>query len=258
MYGSNAEGTAGLAVCWLGNAGWLIRSGDVLIATDLDLELDGKVQAPAVDAVDLARDLDAVFVTHHHSDHCNPPTLRTLARESHCVFVMPRTCAEVVADIGIPEDRLIVPLPLHPFDLHGIRVEPIHAIHGDRDFTVLTHEAGFVEGIMYNCGYVFTIQGKRFLQPGDSILTEEHLELEGIDVLFVSPTVHNMYIDRSLILINRLEPAYIFPQHYGTYREQPDNIFWTRGYPDELEERLSSTLRKRFHKVGQGQKFAIQ
>src|SRR3989442_1598657 len=136
MYGSRADDTDGLAVWWLGNAGWLIRSGDVLIATDPDLEVDGKVREPPVDAVGLA---------------------------------------------------------------------------------------------------------------GDSILTEEHLELEGIDVLFVSPTVHNMYIDRSLILINRLEPAYIFPQHYGTYREQPDNIFWTRGYPDELEERLSSSLRKRFH-----------
>jgi len=82
--------------------------------------------------------------------------------------------------------------------------------------------------------------------------------LSKIDVLFISPTVHNMYIDRSMILINRLEPAYIFPQHFGTYREADDNIFWTRGYPDELKIRLSTDLQKRYHKLKQGEMFLIK
>jgi L-ascorbate 6-phosphate lactonase len=163
-----------------------------------------------------------------------------------------------VAELDIPADRIVVAEPRRPFDLLGLRVEPLHAIHGDRDFTVLTHEAGFLDGLRYNCGYVLTIHGKRFLQPGDSLLTEEHLGLPDIDVLFVSPTVHNMHVDRSLILVNRLEPELIFPQHFGTYRENPDNRFWTRGYPDELAERLSGTLRRRFHRLRQGERFVIE
>jgi hypothetical protein len=97
---------------------------------------------------------------------------------------------------------------------------------------------------------VLTIGGKRFLHPGDSVLTEQHLGLKAIDVQFVSPTVHNMYIDRAMILINRLQPAYIFPQHFGT--------FWTRGYPDELKLRLSADLQKRYHKLRQGQMFVLE
>ena len=68
----------GIAVWWTGNDGWLIKSGDLLIGLDLTLDNDEKVQPPPVTASDIAEDLDVVFVTHHHSDHCNPETLRTL------------------------------------------------------------------------------------------------------------------------------------------------------------------------------------
>ena len=248
----------GLAVWWMGNAGWLIKSDNLLIGTDLDLEAAHKLEPPPVPAQDLAQDLDIAFVTHQHGDHCNIPTIAALAQGSHCTFVLPQTCLKQVASLGIPRERIIVPEPLHPFDIKGVRVEPVHAIHGNQDFTVLTREPAFVEGIAHNCGYVFNLNGKRFFEPGDSILTEEHLGLKNIDVLFVSPTIHNMFTDRSMILINRLEPAYIFPQHFGTYQVTDDNSFWTRGYPDELKLRLSQELQKRYHKLRVGEMFSIR
>lgn len=172
--------------------------------------------------------------------------------------MLPKTCLDAQPDLGIPPERLVVPTPLEPFDVLGLHVEPIHAVHGNQDFTVLTREPGFIDGIRHNCGYVLTIGGKRFLQPGDSVLTEEHLALRDVDVLFVSPTVHNMHLDRSTILINQLDPAYVFPQHFDTYREAADNLFWTRGYPDELKLRLSRILQQRYHKLAQGERFEIR
>jgi L-ascorbate metabolism protein UlaG (beta-lactamase superfamily) len=248
---------AGLAVWWMGNSGWLIKSDGILIGTDLDLEPAGKIQPPPVAAAGLARQLDVAFVTHHHGDHFNRPTLRALAA-GRCTFVLPRTCVKLASALGIGDERIVIPNPGQPFEIRSIRVEPIHAIHGNQEFTVLTREPDFVESIANNCGYVFNMGGKRLLQPGDSVLTEEHLGLKNIDVLFVSPTVHNMYIDRSEILINRLEPSYIFPQHFSTYRETDQNTFWTRGYPDELRLRLSRTLQGRYHKLKQGEKFVIR
>jgi len=248
----------GIAVWWVGNAGWLIKSDGVLIGTDLDLEKEEKIQPPPVTARELAAELDVIFVTHHHGDHCNEPTLRELAQGARTTFVLPRPCLKEAGDLGIPKERLIVPAPGRAFEIKKIRVEPVHAIHGNQEFTVLTREPDFAEKIAQNCGYVLTIGGKRFFQPGDSVLTEEHLGLKSIDVLFVSPTVHNMYIDRSMILVNRLEPAYIFPQHFSTYREAEDNLFWTRGYPDELKLRLSATLQRRYHKLKQGEKFVVR
>ena len=248
----------GIAVWWVGNAGWLIKSGELLIGIDLDLSTEEKAAPPPVTGKELAGELDAAFATHHHGDHCNVPTIRALAQGARCTFVLPSPCVKEVADLHIASGRMVVPEPLHPFDLKGVHVEPVHAIHGNQDFTVLTREPDFVDKIAHNCGYVLNIQGKRFFHPGDSVLTEEHLELKNIDVLFVSPTVHNMYLDRSMILINRLEPAYIFPQHFGTYAQTDENAFWTRGYPDELELRLSGELRKRYHKLRIGEMFVIE
>ncbi len=248
----------GIALWWTGNAGWLIKSDGLLIGIDLDLETEEKISEPPVSAKDLSDQLDLAFVTHHHGDHFNRPTLKVLAQGVRCSFVLPRTCLKEASRLTISDERIVVPEPGHPFEIKGIHVEPIHAIHGNQDFTVLTREEDFIESIAHNCGYVFTIQGKRFFHPGDSVLTEEHLNLKNIDVLFISPTVHNMYLDRSMILINRLEPSYIFPQHFGTYRPDPENLFWTRGYPDELKMRLSQELQKRYHKLKQGEMFLIR
>jgi L-ascorbate metabolism protein UlaG (beta-lactamase superfamily) len=248
----------GLAVWWVGNAGWLIKSQDVLIGIDLDLTSRTRVQPPPLTASELAGELDVAFVTHHHGDHFNIPTLRILARNGKSAFVLPRPCLKRAANLEIAKERIIVPAPGHPLETNGIRVEPIHAIHGNQEFTVLTREPDFAESIAQNCGYVFNMQGKRVLHPGDSVLTEEHLALKNIDVLFVSPTIHNMYVDRSMILINRLEPGYIFPQHFGTYVQTDENSFWTRGYPDELKLRLSRQLQQRYHKLNQGQMFVIR
>jgi len=248
----------GLAVWWMGNSGWLIKSDNLLIGTDLDLEPGGKLAPPPLAAQDLAGELDLAFVTHHHGDHCNLPTIRVLAQGSRCTFVLPQPCLRQVAALAISKDRIVVPEPLQPFEIKGVRVEPVHAIHGNQDFTVLTREPGFVDAIAHNCGYVFNLNGKRFFEPGDSVLTEEHLNLKNIDVLFVSPTIHNMFTDRSMMLINRLEPGYIFPQHFGTYRVTDDNSFWTRGYPDELKLRLSQELQKRYHKLKPGEMFVIR
>jgi L-ascorbate 6-phosphate lactonase len=248
----------GLAIWWTGNAGWLIKAGELLIGIDLDLSSTGKIAPPVMTAEELADEIDAAFVSHHHGDHCNVPTLTAIAKGRRSTLVLPRPCLDRMAELGIAKDRIIIPEPGKPFDIKGVRVEPIHAIHGNQEFTVLTREADFIDKIRFNCGYVLSALGKRFLHPGDSVLTEQHLALKNIDVLFVSPTVHNMYIDRSMILINKLQPAFIFPQHFGTYQQTDENAFWTRGYPDELKARLSRDLQKRYHKLRQGEMFRIQ
>ena len=134
--------------------------------------------------------------------------------------------------------------PRHPGVLGVERQQ--RALHGHWHGSVYRHAN------MEDCGYLFALGGKRFLQPGDTVLLHQHLELSGVDVLFVSPTDHNMHVERSAVLINALEPAHIFPQHFGTYLETDDNRYWTKGYPDELKTVLPRRMQERFHKLAQG------
>jgi hypothetical protein len=51
----------------------------------------------------------------------------------------------------------------------GIRVEPIHAIHGNQEFTVLMREPDFIDSVRYNCGYRVFGARKAHSTSGDSV-----------------------------------------------------------------------------------------
>jgi len=240
------EGQIGL--CWLGNDGWLIRGEGKLLATDLDLDRSSRLHPSPISTLDLAPVLDVLFVTHEHGDHFGENTARILAERSACIFVVPANCVQRARSFGIPESRIVVARPRAPFDIAGIHVEPQRALHGHTSFSV------YRRANLDDCGYILTLHGRRLFQPGDTVLLQDHLEdLGRIDLLFVSPTLHNMHIAGSKTLVETLRPAYVFPQHFNTYQPTDQNSFWTVGYPDDLRVALTPDLQPHFHKLEQGQ-----
>lgn len=242
----------GIAIWWLGHNGWLIKSNTTLIGTDLPLETTERAYVSPISAKELAGELDISFITHEHSDHFERETSRILTEFGDCIFVMPVSCQEAAKkDVKIPEARIRVAKPRNPFDIGDVHIEPIRAIHGNSNYAV------YYKANLDDCGYLITIGGKRFLQMGDSVLLEDQLFLNDVDVLFFSPTEHNTYIDQSVILINTLNPKYIFPQHRNTFKVTPENRFWTSAYPYEVKMRLSKSLQERYHMVEMGEKSII-
>ncbi len=242
----------GIGLCWLGNLSWLIRANGKLIATDLDLDRKNRLQPSPVPTTVLASVLDVQFITHEHGDHFSENTSKILAETSSCQFVVPANCMEKAKKIGVPENRITVARPFQPFEICNIPVEPKRALHGHTHFTV------YRRANLDDCGYVFTLQGLKVYQPGDTVLLHEHLEdFADINVLFVSPTLHNTHIAASKTLIEFAQPDHIFPQHFNTYEPTEQNSYWTVGYPDELRATLSPELQNRFHKLEQGEVFII-
>lgn len=242
----------GIAVWWVGHNGWLIKSDNILVGTDLPLETKGREAPSPVTSRELAAELDISFVTHEHSDHFERETSRILLDHGDCLFVMPASCLEAAKkEVQIPDNRIKVAEPRKEFDVGEVHVEAVRAIHGNRNYAV------YYEANLQDCGYVITMGGKRFLQMGDSVLLEDQLFLKDIDVLFFSPTEHNTYIERSVILINALEPEYIFPQHRDTFKVTPENRFWTNAYPYEVKLRLAKSLQDRYHILEMGKKMSI-
>ena len=242
----------GVAVWWLGHNGWLIKSGDTLIGTDLVLEEPNRRVPPPISAAELATDLDISFVTHGHGDHFHRRTSRVLSTQGDCAFVIPKSCVGIAGELGIDQSRIRVATPKQPFEVKDVKIQPLRAIHGNRKFAV------YEQANLEDCGYLITIGGKTFLQPGDSVLLEDQLFLKHVDVLFFSPTEHNMHIDRSVILINELEPDYILPQHRDTYVETLQNRFWTHGYAHEVRLHLSKRLQERYRILEPGERLLIQ
>jgi L-ascorbate 6-phosphate lactonase len=243
---------SGTSVWWAGQDSWIIKSGDLVIGTDLFLENNGRIAPAPVTPDELATVLDISFITHSHGDHFEEYTSRILLERSSCLFVMPESCLPEAHKMKIPDSRIIVARPRESFEVKGIKVEPIRAIHGNSNFAI------YYDANLQDCGYLLTIDGRTFLQPGDTYLLEDHLFVKKVNVLFVSPTEHNMYIDPSVILINALDPDYIFPQHHSTVAVTEENRFWAKGYPDEVKIRLSQSLKERYHILKPGEKMGIR
>lgn len=242
----------GIAVWWTGNAGWLIKSDGILMGIDLELYSKNKIYQPPISPSEAAGELDILFITHGHGDHFHTPTVKDVAEKHMCTFVVPENCVEKARKCGISEDRIIIAKPKVPFEVKGIHVQPVRALHGAHLFSVSRNAN------MQDCGYLLTIQEKKIFHPGDTVLLQDHFDLRHVDVLFVSPTEHNMHIRRAMIFINQLDPDYIFPQHFETYITTPDNMYWTKGYPDELKKMLSEKHQERYFKLKQGEKFVIK
>jgi L-ascorbate 6-phosphate lactonase len=242
----------GTSVWWAGQDSWIIKSENLVIATDLFLENTGRIAPAPVTPEELATVLDISFVTHSHGDHFEEFASKILLEKSSCIFVMPESCLAEAHRMKIPDSRIVVARPREAFEIKGINVEPVRAIHGNSNFAIY-YDANFQD-----CGYLLTINGKVFLQPGDTYLLEDHLFVKNVNVLFVSPTEHNMYIDPSVILINTLDPDYIFPQHHSTVAVNEENRFWAKGYPDEVRIRLSHALKEKYHILKPGDKMEIR
>lgn len=244
--------STGMGVWWAGHNSWIIKSGDLVVTTDLYLENDSRIAPSPITPEEIATEIDISFVTHAHGDHFNDYTSRILLEKSNCIFVMPESCLPAARKIKIPDSRIVVAKPRESFEVKGVKVNALRAIHGNANFAI------YYEANLLDCGYLFTINGKNFLQPGDSYLLEDHLFLKNVNVLFFSPTEHNMYIDRSAILINTLNPDYILPQHHSTVAYDESNRFWAKGYPDEVKIRLSQALKDKYHILKPGDKIIIK
>lgn len=241
-----------IELTWTGNDGWILRGGGVCIATDLIMDDPIRIRKSCVSIEEFAPALDALFLSHEHSDHFHENTCLDLLEQSACLFVVPFSCAKKAEALGIPEKRRMIVRPGEHFEIKGMQVQAVRAIHG--------HIGGSIyEGASTgDCGYVFTIGGRRIYQPGDTVLLQEHQEqIRKIDIMFVSPTEHNTWVKQSEEAIRLIGPEHVFIQHFGTFTVTPENAFWTVGHHEELLRVLDEETRKKVCVPQEGKQYLV-
>ena len=237
-----------VCLVWMGNDGWVLNLFGTIISTDLDLHSPNRVPLPPnVDIKKMAAHIRAAFVTHEHGDHFNRETCLYLQDNSDCLFIIPKSCYREAIKSGLDDERLVIATPRVPFQLLGLDIKPVRALHGH------FHGSVFRGANMSDCGYMISSNQFTLYQPGDTVLLDEHFEMKNIDALFFSPTEHNMHIDNSIRFIRLIKSRFIIPQHFESYKVTPKNAFWTKGFPCEVYNRLTDAEKSKFIKFSQGQ-----
>ena len=109
-----------LRLFWLGQAGFLVDTGELRIVIDpylsdsLAEKYRGKMfphvrMMAAPIAADELRDVDWVLSTHSHTDHLDPGTVPLLAKANPgCRFLVPRSAYPVALERGVPSQRIVL------------------------------------------------------------------------------------------------------------------------------------------------------
>jgi L-ascorbate 6-phosphate lactonase len=222
----------GLAVWWLGQSGYLLKSRFGVLAVDLYLSehLTHKYEATARPHVrmtrspirgDELRGIDLILASHKHSDHLDPGTAPNLLEASpSAVLALPESIRDHARELGLPDDRLVGLDADDAIERAGFRIRAIASAHEefDRD----------AAGRHPYLGFVIESDGLRVYHSGDTLAYAglvETLGPERFDVLFLPingrdparGVAGNMSAAEAVDLAARVGPRFVVPHHYDMF-----------------------------------------
>lgn len=145
---------------------------------------------------------DYVLVTHDHTDHCEPQSVKSLSRHNPRILAPP-ACHPMLIEAGVPKAQL------QPV-AHGERIQ-------GEGFTVQIQYAqhGNSEGA---CGFLLETRHGNIYHPGDGRFDHPH-KAENcslkVDYLLLPINDTNLGVGFAALLTQILQPKVVIPCHYG-------------------------------------------
>ena len=222
-----------IAVFFLGQEGFLIRSGDMFLLIDGYLtdyvdrhssvtQVTWKRSYPSPIAPEALDFVDYVFCTHEHDDHADPDTLSVLGRiNQKAKFIAPAPIVPMICGFGVDESRIIPALADEKIALPGLSILPVPAAHEQ----LLPDSLGRHRAL----GYRIALAGVELFHAGDCCLYEGLEErLRGTDILFLpvngrdyyrlqAGIIGNMDAREAALLAARVGAKLLVPMHIGLY-----------------------------------------
>jgi L-ascorbate metabolism protein UlaG (beta-lactamase superfamily) len=251
----------GLAIWWLGQSGFVVKSrkGTLVIDPYLSDSLTRKYADTARPHIRMTgrpvapEDLggvNLVLCSHKHTDHMDGETLRPLLEANpDAVVGLPAALGEHAASIGIAAARQLLLDVGEPLEHAGFRVRPVPAAHEqfDRDEHGRHRQMGFI----VECG------GLGLYHSGDSVVFDGLVdELPAmLDVMFLPingrdparGVAGNMSAAEAIDLAQLVRPRFVVPHHYDmfTFNTVPVSLF------ESEARRLPAGVQPRVLRCGQ-------
>jgi L-ascorbate metabolism protein UlaG (beta-lactamase superfamily) len=218
-----------VALTWIGQAGFLLRTPVTRLALDPFLSDHPDRRFPAPVGVDDLTGTELVLASHEHLDHLDGPALRALLeRDDRTRVVVPAPAVPVAAEAGLPGDRLVAARPGEPIAAGDVTVHPVPALHGVHVADAYTHGLpGDGDQVRY-LGYVLETPDGRLYHAGDTLRWPGQAELLadlGVEVALLPingrdaarealDIVGNLDAGEALALARDAAVATVVPMHY--------------------------------------------
>jgi len=215
------------ALWWLGQAGYIIRSGEVVLAIDPYLS-----DAAAEGAPEFSRlyppplkpellDVDVYVITHDHLDHLDPVTISMYRSKETTMFVAPRQAAQKLVTLGIAAKNIII---LHAGESWRRGTMEITGVFA------LATSADVIDTTGY---YIKFDNGRSIYHTSDteyhSLVVAAAPKNAEVVLMPINGKWGNPGPDKAAMFAKQLNPVYVLPNHYDLMAlnaENPEIFKW--------------------------------
>ena len=212
------EDQAGL---WpLGQAGFLIRQGELTVAIDPYLSDSAARAAPAfsralpvpIEPEDLQ--VDVFLVTHDHLDHLDPETVDRYRHKESTRFIAPRLACRKLESLGVPPGNIVRVDAGEQAAVCGIEVQGVYAVPTGPD-------------VLDTCGYRLELSGGKTVYHTADTAWSELLERAApkaqVLLVCINGKYGNLNVHQAVRLAQAVQPRIAVPMHYDLMRLNAEN-----------------------------------
>jgi L-ascorbate metabolism protein UlaG (beta-lactamase superfamily) len=215
---------------WLGNVGWEVQIGKVIILIDpfltrKDRSMDAEWKTDEEAVLKVVRGADYIFAGHSHHDHIGDVPF--IAKRFGSKIIGSRTTTNLALTAGVDKSQLITIHGGEKLDFKDFSLQVIESRHGWRqrkpprkeNEEILEPLRGPIRGRDFVDGgsflYYFTFGRQRVLHQSTANFVEEKLTGVQPDIALLAAGHDGYNLERAL---KTLKPKVVIVQHYDEWR----------------------------------------